>query len=155
MFGRGASLQSQLAKCCLVFKNLIFHLLSSEHIGPRECVHLRRRLSRVRDSKRCHISRIAFWRVIFLNIRKPNGVSCPGFAPRLFCQPSGLSYSVQKWNARRVNSTSGLLPISSLFTQAQFKRLCNSNVNGQWFKCKQISIYFYNPGFWQSASVPY
>ena len=58
-----------------------------------------------------------------------------------------LLYTVQKWNARRLESTSVLLPNSSLFTQAQFKRLCNSNVNGQWFKCKQISIYFYNPGF--------
>ncbi len=29
---------------------------------------------------------------------------------------------------------------------AQFKLLCNSNVNGQWFKCEQISICFYNPG---------
>ena len=66
-----------------------------------------------------------------------------------------LLYTVQKWNARRVNSTSVLLPNSSLFMQAQFKRHCNSNVNGQWFKRKQISIYFYNPGFWQSASVPY
>ena len=66
-----------------------------------------------------------------------------------------LLYTVQKWNARRASSTSVLLPNSSLFTQAQFKRLCNSNVNGQWFKCQQISIYFYNSGFWQSASVPY
>jgi hypothetical protein len=98
---------------------------------------------------------IAFWRVIFLNIQKPKRVGCPSFAPRLFCKASGLSYSVQKWNARRVNSTSFLLPNSSLFTQAHYKRLCNSNVNGQCFKCKQISIYFYNTGFWQSALVPY
>jgi hypothetical protein len=66
-----------------------------------------------------------------------------------------LLYTVQKWNAGGELSASVLLPTSSLFTQAHCKRLCNSNVNGQWFKCKQISIYFYNPGFCQSASVPY
>ena len=84
---------------------------------------------------------------------KPSLSVCPvGLPPRAeIC----LLYTVLKWNACRVNSASVLLPISSLFTQAQFKRLCNSNVNGQWFKCKQNSIYFYNPGFWQSASVPY
>ena len=75
-----------------------------------------------------------------------------GLAPRAeIC----LLYTVLKWNAGGELSASVLLPNSSLFTQAQFKRLCNSNVNGQWFKCKQISIYFYNSGFWQSASVPY
>ena len=66
-----------------------------------------------------------------------------------------LSYIVQKWNARRKLSTSVLLPTSSLFEQAQFKWLCKCNVSGQWFNCKQISIYFYNSGFWRSASVPY
>ncbi len=99
----------------------------------------------------------------------PSGTSAPTLfksseaRPSLSIRPVGLPlraeicllYTVLKWNARRVDSTSILLPNSSLFTQAQFKRLCNSNVNGQWFKCKQISIYFYNPGFWQSASVPY
>ncbi len=81
--------------------------------------------------------------------------------PSLSIRPVGLPpragicllYTVLTWNARRVESTSVLLPNSSrlsLFTQAQFKLLCNSNVNGQWFKCKQISIYFCNPGFWQS-----
>ena len=143
------------ASCVSQFKLKKKSNILSALVAPRPSVRTRMLLSRVRDLNSCVVSGIAFWRVIFLNIRKPNGVSCPGFAPRLFCQPSGLSYSVQKWNARRVNSTSVLLPNSSLFTQAQFKRLCNSNVNGQWFKCQQISIYFYNSGFWQSASVPY
>ncbi len=99
----------------------------------------------------------------------PSGMSAPTLfkssesKPSLSNSPGGLPpraeicllYTVQKWNASRLESTSVLLPNSSLFMQAQFKRHCNSNVNGQWFKCKQISIYFYNPGFWQSASVPY
>ena len=99
----------------------------------------------------------------------PSGTSAPTLfksseaKPSLSIRPVGLPpraeicllYTVLKWNARRASSTSVLLPNSSLFTQAQFKLLCNSNVNGQWFKCKQISIYFYNSGFWQSASVPY
>jgi hypothetical protein len=71
-------------------------------------------------------------------------------------------YTLQKWYARKLESQSTrvqiLLPNSSLFTQAQFKRLCtttsNCNVNGQWFECKQISIYFYNPGFWPNKLVP-
>ena len=100
----------------------------------------------------------------------PSGTSAPTPSlfksseakPSLSIRPIGLPprveicllYTVLKWNARRKLSTSVLLPNSRLFTQAQFKLLCNSNVNGQWFKCKQISIYFYNSGFWQSASVP-
>jgi hypothetical protein len=84
---------------------------------------------------------------------KPSLSICPvGLPPRAeIC----LLYTAQKWNACRLGSTSVLLPNSSLFTQAQFKRLCNSNVNGQWFKCQQMSLYIYNPGFWQSALVPY
>ena len=98
----------------------------------------------------------------------PSGTSAPTLfkssetKPSLSCRhcglpPRGYYYFptvYKKWNTRRVDSTSVLLPTSSLFTQSQFKRRCNCNVIGQCFKCKQISIYFYNPGFWQSASVP-
>ena len=71
---------------------------------------------------------MAFARVIVLNIRNPNGVSCPGFAPRLFFQAAGLRYSVQKWNARPARWTSVLLPISRLFKQGRFKwvQVCKS-----------------------------
>ncbi len=144
---------TQVVFCTLSFKKKS-NILSAL-VAPLPSVRTRMLLTRVRVLHSCLFTGMAFARVIFLNIQKPNGVSCPGFALRLFCQPSGLSYSVQKWNARRVNSTSVLLSISSLFTQAQFKRLCNVIVNGQWFKCKQNSIYFYNSGFWQSTSVPY
>ena len=103
----------------------------------------------------------------------PSGTSAPTpyksseTKPSLSCchcglPPRGHYYFptvYKKWNASRPQasrSTSVLLPTvtSSLFTQSQFTRLCNCNVNGQCFKCKQISICFYNPGFWQSASVP-
>ncbi len=87
----------------------------------------------------------------------PGGTSAPTLfksseaKPSLSIRPVGLPpraeicllYTVQKWNARTVNCTRVLLPNSSLFMQAHCKQLCNSNVNGQWFKCKQISIYFY------------
>ncbi len=68
---------------------------------------------------------------------------------------SGCPTLYKQWNTCLVNFPSVLLPTSSLLAQSQFKWRCNCNVNGQCFKCKQISIYFYNPGFWQSASVPY
>jgi hypothetical protein len=56
---------------------------------------------------------------------KPSLSICPvGLPPRAeIC----LLYTVLKWNARRVDPTSALLPNSSLFTQAQLKRLCKSN----------------------------
>jgi hypothetical protein len=49
--------------------------------------------------------------------------------------------------------------VHAVHWQAQFNLLCHGNSNasanlnhdGQWFKCKQISIYFYNPRFWQSV----
>jgi hypothetical protein len=99
----------------------------------------------------------------------PSGTSAPTLfksseaKPSLSIRPVGLPpraeicllYTVLKWNAGGELSASDLLPNTSLLMKAQFKLLCNFNVNGQWFKCKQISIYFYNSGFWQSASVPY
>ena len=99
----------------------------------------------------------------------PSGTSAPTLfkssetKPSLSCchcglPPRGYYYLptvYKKWNARPGRWASVLLPTSSLFMQSQFKRRCNCNVNGQCFKCKQISIYFYNSGFWQSASGPY
>ena len=87
-------------------------------VTPRQSALLRTLWTLVRDPQLlngCLFAGMAFARVIVLNIRKPNGVSCPGFSPRLFFQPAGFYYSVQKWNARPELSTSVLLPISHLF----------------------------------------
>jgi hypothetical protein len=60
-------------------------------------------------------ARLAFALVMILNIRKPNGISCPGFSPRPSWQPAGSPYNVQKWNARNDIITSVLLPNFSPF----------------------------------------
>ena len=82
--------------------------------------------------ERCLFTGMAFARVIVLNIRKPNGVSCPGFTLRLFFRAAGLLYSVPKWNARPDPSTVTrvLLPIYRLSKQGHCKWVCNSIVNG-------------------------
>ncbi len=43
---------------------------------------------------------LAFARVTILNIRKSNGVSCPGWSSESQWQPADMPYSVQEWNAR-------------------------------------------------------
>ena len=102
-------------------------------VTPRQSALLRTLWSLVRVPQLlngCLFAGMAFARVIVLNIRKPNGVSCPGFSPRLFFQAAGLRYSVQKWNARPDIWASVLLPISRPFKQGHCKRVCNSFVNG-------------------------
>ena len=91
-----------------------------EAVAPRSSALSRTIFSRVQYSKRSLFAGLAYWRVIFLNIRKSNGVSCPGFAPTLFCRPASLSYSVQKWNAKKASFLSVLLPILCIFRWAQF-----------------------------------
>ncbi len=106
-------------------------------------------------SERRAFALVARARRLFLNLWKPSPFFPVVLVACLREQKSACPTLYKSGKARLGVWASVLFPISNLFTQAQFKRLCNSNVNGQWFKCKQISIYFYNPGFWQSAWAPY
>ena len=54
-----------------------------ETVAPRWSVYTRMLVSRVQYLKRLLFAGLAFARVIVLNIRKPNGVCCPGCSPRL------------------------------------------------------------------------
>jgi hypothetical protein len=54
---------------------------------------------------------------MIFNIRKSNGVSCPGWSSESQWQPADLPYSVQMWNAGGVDSASVLLPNSRRFTR--------------------------------------
>ncbi len=65
-----------------------------------------------------------------------------------------LPYTVQNWNAKKCYHSQRSLIFIEPLQAGPIQRVCNCNVNGQCFKYKQISIYFYNPGFWRSASVP-
>ena len=113
-----------------IFKKKRYKL--SALVTPRQSALLRTLWTLVRVPQllnSCLFAGMAFARVIVLNIRKPNGVSCPGFAPRLFFQAAGLRYSVQKWNARPGASTSVLLPLSHLFKGLP-SQLSRAIVNG-------------------------
>ena len=127
--GRSAQI-SQGFHACWVFA---LYLLKKKKT-PRQSALLRTPWTLVRVLQllnSCLFAGMAFARVIVLNIRKPNGVSCPGFAPRLFFQAAGLRYSVQKWNARPARWTSVLLPISHLFIGLLSQRDCSSIVTGR------------------------
>ena len=62
-------------------------------------------------------------------------------------KPRGGNYSSYAGNASRSND--GCYKCGD---KGHMSKECTKDI--QCFKCKQISIYFYNPGFWQSASVP-
>ena len=133
--GRSAQ-NSQGFHACWVFALYVLkkkYKLSAP-VTPRQSALLRTLWTLVRVPQMlnsCLFAGMAFARVIVLNIRNPNGVSCPGCSPRLFFQAAGLRYSVQKWNARPGASTSVLLPISHLFIGLLSQRDCSSIVIGR------------------------
>ena len=70
-------------KMCLHFILQKKALKFIETVAPRWSVCPRMLVSRVQYLKRVLFAGMAFARVIVLNIRKPNGVCCPGSSPRL------------------------------------------------------------------------
>ncbi len=80
---RGEASQFHDNKLCLHFILKKKEKILFETVAPRWSVFRRTLYSRVQYLKQPLFGGLAFARVIVLNIRKPNGVCCPGCSPRL------------------------------------------------------------------------